>query len=312
MIYSVVLIGLGRIGYEYDISNPTYNTHFSAISNNKNFRIICAIDNDEIKRKNFSKQTGIKTYKMDKFLKTKNTFDLLVIATPTETHLDVFKKIKNFKSKIVLCEKPLSDNLQDTKEIINICKNSNFILLTNFFRRYEKSAIEIKRHINLNQKFKVVVFYSNGIYNNGSHFLDLVDLWFGKPQSFLVLKKIKSYKLNDYDVDFVLKFKNGEITFLCWDEKFYSNYFIKIFTEKNRIDYDFNGFETKIYNIIENEDFKGFKKVNTEYIKLENNLKDGFKNIYEYIFNILTNKKTTKISMNTPELIEKILFENEK
>ena len=50
MKIKVLLIGLGQIGYEYDL-NKSYNlTHFSSFYNNKKFSIIGVCDVDKKKK----------------------------------------------------------------------------------------------------------------------------------------------------------------------------------------------------------------------------------------------------------------------
>lgn len=47
-----------------------------------------------------------------------NDFDTYIIATPTKTHFDVLKKIKKY-AKRILCEKPVTTDLRELKEILS-------------------------------------------------------------------------------------------------------------------------------------------------------------------------------------------------
>ena len=53
--------------------------------------------------------------------------DLVTVAVPYSKHFSVIKKcsISNFKPKIIFCEKPLSDNSKNAKEIIKFVKEKN-------------------------------------------------------------------------------------------------------------------------------------------------------------------------------------------
>ena len=51
-----------------------------------------------------------------------NKIDLIIISTPTETHLKVIEEsLKIFKPRAILCEKPLSYNYEDSKKIVKVC-----------------------------------------------------------------------------------------------------------------------------------------------------------------------------------------------
>ena len=67
MTYKVALIGLGNVGYKYDmyLKKKSYLTHYSCIFNLKGFELILAIDNDEKNRNEFEKFSKIKPISND-------------------------------------------------------------------------------------------------------------------------------------------------------------------------------------------------------------------------------------------------------
>lgn len=68
----------------------------------------------------------------------------IIIATPTYMHKDLV--IKGLKSgKAVLCEKPIAENLNETRECYQIAKEMERPLLCAFNRRFDPSFKELQR-----------------------------------------------------------------------------------------------------------------------------------------------------------------------
>lgn len=144
----------------------------------------------------------------------KEKLDLIDIISPSESHKSVIFSAVNNGIKNILCEKPLSDNMEDAKEIVNVCENNN-IRLTVFqnFRHHSwylkmKELIEEKK---INNIFYVSIYHrtallnsfdlfgGTGIFQKNSrsilnldkliiielalHFYDILRFLFGEPKS---------------------------------------------------------------------------------------------------------------------------------
>mgnify|MGYP001186566531 CR=1 FL=1 len=309
MIFRGALFGLGNVGFKYDknVKNKSYLTHYSTIKNLDGFELIYAIDNDKKNRNEFEQITKIKTISTDELLRGNKKIDIVIIATPPKTHIDIIKKIVVLKPKVILCEKPLSLSNFETIDIIKLCSSKKINLELNYFRKFEQSAESIKKILNNISFFRATVFYSNGFINNGSHFLDLITYWFGKPKDVFLKKQNgvleKSFK--DYDLDFELNYDKGDVNFFSWKENLYSNYSIRIYTDLFKIDYDINGYKTTMCNSIEDPDYKGFKRLNKESVFIKNNLSEGFKPMYSKIYSNM--KKMVKTDFDKIKIVPKII-----
>jgi predicted dehydrogenase len=119
-----LVIGLGNIGLNYDIvKKKEITTHCKALSLDKSYELIGAIDKDINKTRIFNKiynKPGFKSVeKALKFIKP----ELIVISCNTEYHYNIFEKIKKFQNlKYILLEKPGKLNLPDLKKIFVFCK----------------------------------------------------------------------------------------------------------------------------------------------------------------------------------------------
>lgn len=313
MIFNVALIGLGKIGFEFDKGKKdiSYLTHYSAIKNTKGLELILAIDNNKKNREEFEKHTNVKAISLNQLSNQDLKIDLFIISTPTQTHFQIIEFISLFKPKLILCEKPLSLSIRETKNIIRLCSSKGIDLVVNYFRRYEESALILKDFLKNTSYFRVIVFYSNGVINNGSHFIDLINFWFGNPKEIKLKSQngvLKKY-FNDFDLDFEFIYEKGDVNFFSWRENFYSNYSIRIYTNETKIDYDINGYNVTRNKKIIDPNYKGFTRLSEEPINIKNNLNEGFKHIYSKIYIKMKDKiKSDFYQINfVPDTIDKLL-----
>ena len=310
---NVALIGLGNVGFKYDknFKNKSYLTHYSSIKNTEGFELTLAVDNNEKNRNEFEIFSQQKAISVNEINSINKKIDIVVVATPPESHMEIIKEVIILKPKLILCEKPLSLSNKETKDIIKICSLNNINLEINYFRRFEQSAVEIKKILSNISFFRATVFYSNGVINNSSHFIDLVNYWFGKPKNVFLKKNngIVKKTYDDYDLDFELRYDNGDVNFFSWKEKFYSNYSIRIYTDLFKIDYDINGYNTTINNKIDDPEYKDFKRLNDVSISIKNNFNEGFRPVYSKIFSTLGSRTQTdfkKIEI-IPDIIDQLI-----
>jgi predicted dehydrogenase len=167
--------------------------------------------------------------------------------------------------KAILCEKPLSYSLNDAEAIVKICQKYGCKLYVNYMRNSEPGAIEVKRRFldrRIETPVKGVVWYSKGLFNNGSHFLNLLQNWLGE------VNEVRNYKpgrfLNDIDPepDFNLSFNLGEITFLSCKEENYSNYTIELLAPNGRLRYEQEGALIIWQQAVSDLNYAGYTKLN--------------------------------------------------
>ena len=118
------LIGCGAIGFfnDFHLHKKGTFSHFKSMYKSDLFNLLAIMDKDQKKLNIINKKYGINTYKNYFSMLSENKVDLIVISTPDKTHIKILKEIISFKPKIVLCEKPISNNLRDIKKIISLYK----------------------------------------------------------------------------------------------------------------------------------------------------------------------------------------------
>jgi hypothetical protein len=173
---STCIVGLGKIGFSYDYnSNSKIKTHFKAINNSKYFNLEAGVDLNK-KKINGSK---IPIFKNIKDLSKNFSPYFLIISVPTKYHAKIFNdSMKYLKPKIILFEKPFTQNLKEAKKIVNLCKKKKIFLFINYIRNYLPNLIKLKK-ITKNKKVLVTLMYSGNFLSNFCHYFYLFDHLFG-------------------------------------------------------------------------------------------------------------------------------------
>lgn len=209
---NTIVVGLGNIGMMYDFykNNKYFLTHVKSISANKNYNLLGAIDSDIAKISLFKKKYDLPAYKNIDDIKILNKIDLVVVASPTETHFNIIKQVLLIlKPKIILCEKPFTDDFFKASVLIRLCKKNKTKLFINYIRNSLPVFDKIKKFIEIRKQtfFTAKVYFSGDIFNNGSHYF----IFFYK-----LFKDYISYKLMNYNkqtkrLDLIINYKNCKL-----------------------------------------------------------------------------------------------------
>ncbi|MEX0929210.1 MAG: inositol 2-dehydrogenase [Balneolales bacterium] len=145
------IIGLGRLGSTYS----DYFTH--RISN---AQLVAISDVREPVLKDMAAKYDVqKTYPDYRDLIADNHIDVVVITTPTNTHLEVVTECAK-KDKAVFCEKPLSISLDEALLMQEAVESSGIFFHMGFMRRFDPGYAAAKRKIEEGVIGKPVVFKS--------------------------------------------------------------------------------------------------------------------------------------------------------
>lgn len=178
----VVLIGLGNIGMGYDLSSSGIlldqtMTHLKALSDSEFYSVFGVIDSEKSKSTLAREIYSVRAVcSLDEIQLTKEV-DLLTIATPTHTHLDVLGSIpKKLIPKILMIEKPAGKNSEDCLQIAEWADSHSVLVFVNYFRRYlpkVKEARDFVSGLNLGRLLSVAIESYGSLLNIFSHFMDL-------------------------------------------------------------------------------------------------------------------------------------------
>ncbi len=142
---SIAVVGTGLMGIQ----------HIKAINHSKKASLHSFVDINKKLLFLLSKKFKVHVFKDIQELLKKNKPDAVIIATPN--HLHKSQAINFLKSKVpVLLEKPISDNIQSAKKIINSSKKNNTPLLIGYHRRHNSIVSKTKKKIQSGKLGRIV------------------------------------------------------------------------------------------------------------------------------------------------------------
>jgi len=242
---------------EYDLNlNPAdcIYTHARAAAEHPAFEICAAVDSSPARRAIFERIYGCAAYASVASAAAVVDAELVILATPTSTHLEVLIEVlSSTRPEVILCEKPLSYDLADAKRIVELSDEAGVSLFVNYMRRADVGAIEIKHRIDsgrLHTPVKGVAWYSKGYFHNGSHVFNLLEFWLGP---YICSKKLNPGRLwegLDPEPDILVEFKGGSVIFRsAWEEAF-SHYTIELLSHSGRLRYDKGGELIELQSVV--------------------------------------------------------------
>jgi predicted dehydrogenase len=242
-----LLIGLGKIGMGYDLNVDPANsvwTHARAISNHPAFELFGAVDPSATKRSLFERHYRQPAYANLESALEAGAVSVVVIASPTERHHETLNAVLDSKPKAILCEKPLSFCLNSARKMVADCESAGVKLFVNYMRLADPGAIEVKRRIesaSISAPIKGNVWYSKGLYHNGSHFFNLLEFWLGAFVKAKVLDVGRLWDGKDAEPDMQVEFERGKVVFQAAWEEAYSHYTIELLSPSGRLRYEKGG-----------------------------------------------------------------------
>lgn len=129
---NVVIVGYGGMG----------SWHSAMIQNSK-LNVYGAYD-ILVERLEVAKENGLLTYKtFDEVLQDENV-DIVLIATPNDSHCEIALRAMNSK-KHVICEKPVAMNLEELERMIKCSYDNNVKFTVNQNRRQDTDFLTAKK-----------------------------------------------------------------------------------------------------------------------------------------------------------------------
>jgi|688.fasta_scaffold305006_1 hypothetical protein len=308
MKIEVLLVGLGKIGLEYDLNSHYNLTHFNSFYRNKKFKIVGVCDANLKKKKFFEKKqiNFFSNYK--EALKILNP-TVVIISTTTATHFKILKTTLKYKSvKLILCEKPFCLNVLQARKI-ELLNRFNKIYV-NYIRSSDDIFYNkvIKKVQNCSTLF-IEVFYKGSVLNNACHYIHLLNKYFGKCQK---IENILKFDSNFSDFKLIFK-KNIQAHFFSSSARGLFLDSMRFNTPKLIINYDNGGH--LIYNL---KNVKNPIYLTPHYFKLKDIIKNKFyensqKNIVNNIYKCISKKKhslcKSSEAIQIHEIIKKIVNE---
>jgi predicted dehydrogenase len=140
------VIGLGRIAslLDEDTLREKPCTHCGAIAANEDCILAAGCDIDEERRNLFAGKWKVPVYKdADEMLRVHKP-DILSIATHPDSHYRYCRLAADHGVPVVICEKPLADNIREARKTAKLAEKGKIVIITNHERRYSQDYINAK------------------------------------------------------------------------------------------------------------------------------------------------------------------------
>jgi predicted dehydrogenase len=318
--FTAAVIGLGRIGQGFDYDqhdSSVIATHASAYTQHHGFELCAGVDPDPAQRKKFESKFKQPAYIDLKSMMAHREPEVLSIAVPVEQHLPVFQEIILHNPRAVICEKPIASSAAEGRLMQSLAEVQTCALAVNYMRRFEPGANALRKIIQdgeLGTIFKGVAWYSKGLYNNGSHFIDLLRFWLGEVTHVTVMKKGRKWDCIDPEPDFCVHFEQIPIYFLSGFEEYYSLGEISLFASGGVIRYADSGNRIEICRTKDDQLFTGYKILDSETEIIATDLKRYEWHVLEGLYDHLTRKRELasdgKSATETLVVIESIVLQS--
>ncbi len=184
-----VIVGLGRIGslLEDDKLREKPCTHAGTVDLNPDCLLAAGCDLNKKRRDLFKiRWKCANVYESIDRMLQETSPDILHIATPPETHLEIVKTALKHNVPLSICEKPLAHNLREAEQIAGIHRSGTMTILTNHERRYSTDYIRTKSIIEKKTFGDLLAIYSklymepkaklkSTLLHDGTHLVDIVN-----------------------------------------------------------------------------------------------------------------------------------------
>ncbi len=216
-LLNVLIVGCGNIAGGFDTAadpNELPCTHAGAYRRDGRFNITACVEPDDAKRNLFMRTWEIPEgfQNIEEAKSSGLKIDIASICSPTRFHKDNVLAAIELQPKLIFCEKPVSESLEDTHSLISACDDANILLAINHTRRWDPEIQKLKQQLS-NEDYgelrSVTGYYNKGILNNGSHLIDLLCYLLGDLHVLATAPGYADYSELDPSIPALLQSQNG-------------------------------------------------------------------------------------------------------
>ena len=317
IMFSAAVVGLGNIGqgFDYDISDSScVLTHASGFYHHPQFDLIAGVDTEHLARKKFEKKFGKPVFSNIEDLYKVMSPEIVSIGVPTALHFSVFQELIRHSPKAILCEKPLASSLYDAERMVAMAEAAHTLLLVNYMRRFEPGANELKQRINRGEAGKIykgTVWYSKGILNNGSHFIDLLIFLLGAVKEVVLVDLGRKYLRHDPEPDLKIAFDTAYVYFLAGQQENFTVNQVDLMGTLGSVHYYGGGEEIVLRKTFHHDLFPDYTILDPKGTPIATDLKRYQLHVLDALYKALTSNAQLNsngvTALETMDVMEKIL-----
>jgi predicted dehydrogenase len=288
----VAIVGCGNIAGGFDnsrdIGKELPYSHVGAYQRHNEFEVVACIDTNSVKAVEFQERWNIKNKYLSLTQLVKSSIDVISICSPTECHYQHLLEAIELHPTLIFCEKPITKNKQETEHIVELCEKNKILLAVNYSRCWDPKIQAIKEAIG-NKEYgelrSITAFYSKGLFNNGSHLVNLFQYLLGKINILYVGRKYYDYFSDDPTCSFVVEDTDGiEVQVSSGNSQDYSNLEMCLNFSKKQLSMINGGLNWQLRSTGNSKEFSGYKVLSEPVIEsgtYAECMKAAVENIYQ-------------------------------
>ena len=240
---SVLIVGCGDIagGYDERGSSGPVRTHAGAYTQDPRFQIHACVEPNSLRRAAFMKYWGIENGYEDlkTCLASEGCLDVASLCLPTALHGEALEDLLTAKIRLVFAEKPLTGNAEISHRIVDAYEAAARPLAVNYSRRWDRRMGKLKDEIAAGEWGSVQAIsglYAKGLFNNASHFFDILHFLIGPLVPRAVLRRVNDGRTEDPTLSVYLELETGApVTLTGVHGGYFFPFEIDLVMEKGRI-----------------------------------------------------------------------------
>lgn len=184
-VYRVGIIGCGRIA----------GAHVRGYRASDRYEIVAVADVKEEARQKVCQDFDIANgYENYADMLAQENLDVVSIATWVGLHAEMVVAVANSGVKGILCEKPMAPSLGEASAMIAACEETGVKLAVGHQHRFDPSFVKAKEMVAagvIGQPQMITVQVTDGLLNNGTHYVDGVRFILGDPAVEWVMAQVE-------------------------------------------------------------------------------------------------------------------------
>lgn len=212
---SAAIVGCGRIagGYDEAGNGVPPRTHAGAYRSH-GVRIAACVEPDPERRAAFCKAWNVERAYADlaELSRSRTRFDLVSVCSPSEHHAADLELLLDMDVGGVICEKPLALDVAVARSAIERYRAARRPLAVAYLRRWDPNVADLSQSIQsgaFGQLQTAVAFYGKGLFNNGSHVVNLISFLAGPLEAISAIDRFPGLNAADPTLDCELRTRTG-------------------------------------------------------------------------------------------------------
>ena len=292
-----MVIGCGNIGALYDFNNDQVQTHAKAYHLDSRFSL-SVFDIDTTVAKTISTKYNAEIVDVIDEV-TLHRFDCVSICTPTDTHFHLLTMAVDAGVRVIICEKPISNNSDELDKAKSIYFNGKSKIIVNYIRRFQPSFIELKNLVSeimaQQQLTNINIKYQRGFINNCSHAFDSIEFLIGDEMNLTEVKR-HNVVYDHFDKDSTLSlmaiWNKVNLSIIGLSNVCFSHFEFDLYFEYHKICIKNSGQNIEIYRAVKGEHFLQPLTIQDQYTR-DQCLKNYMVNVIDMAYQLL-NKEEQK------------------